>query len=919
MPKMKIARLLSISICLLILVAPATGKDRILLSRTKSEVDRAFKHPIMVRELFRQAFLIAARDSLGTLTSDEVLGDSMNAGAQDAVFSPQVDFKDDMTVVSFYALDSETPVWTKEYSYADTQVDIGRVAELVESLSREDFVNVIRSRLAKPIAPPQADENRDNLGDEECNECEERINTLDPFEQILAIERLHKKLHDKGPSPKLYGQLARAYANLYQLTLFCIEGTPKAIAARALLYAERAVALYPTDHYAKISRGYARAMIGTPRYAMADLMELRRNDPYWAKMAKLLVTQDYDKLEELKDDDVATSKLAAFMAFLASENCLVPRLSIDVAERSLEKLPGCCRMLNHISLTTGAGLANSTTQRSVDDWVMSCLNFGKESELLDRNKDLNSSFKQLVKALRASSVESEFYGFGNLAIARLMEDGLIVNLCHLVRHLEEKIVQNTNRLCESYRPVLGEHRHWSLVESFRDNQRKGDNFYSRLKETIVLDTAVSAMPFRSWYFHESLKNTEHSMNLLLLVRGTSPCTSELERFLPMFAGNFGRQNDSLRETVSDFIARIQAFAPDSPNAVGAYAMHHPDESKSHWGEYLDKYESSPSVNVGVGFASMRAEEYKITIRAFERITRVAADPTVYQQLAEAYLRTGREDLWERTLIEFVDQPSVDLVTAGVNVKLARHYEAKGDPERALSFAEAAASTGAQWAMECLADIYGALDRWDEAEDLIKAISERYEYTIGHLRWCARTGHGDIRSAAKRAYEYEKTLNSRNVTCHTRYFLRMWVGDPVEKELIEEFTNKFDGWGALHGVFYAWSKEDDELRNQCLKTLLEREPVVDAKPPKQVFEGFHRLGMLIKAHFDDGTHVSTEKFDELIAAYPDRASALEFFSGWYFELIGEKKTAISYYKKCTERKGDKLDRDLAAVFLRRIGE
>jgi hypothetical protein len=55
---------------------------------------------------------------------------------------------------------------------------------------------------------------------------------------------------------------------------------------------------------------------------------------------------------------------------------------------------------------------------------------------------------------------------------------------------------------------------------------------------------------------------------------------------------------------------------------------------------------------------------------------------------------------------------------------------------------------------CASECYEALEEWDKAEALVRALSERYpEHCYYWLYFCKRTGHGNVRAAEKLVVDF----------------------------------------------------------------------------------------------------------------------------------------------------------------------
>ena len=88
------------------------------------------------------------------------------------------------------------------------------------------------------------------------------------------------------------------------------------------------------------------------------------------------------------------------------------------------------------------------------------------------------------------------------------------------------------------------------------------------------------------------------------------------------------------------------------------------------------------------------------VRCWKRWIEHSPDYEAYQRLAALYKAQGDDKKRLETLAAFLDQPDHGLGHALVRVELANHHMSKGDYKTARPFADAAAETGAEWAMRC---------------------------------------------------------------------------------------------------------------------------------------------------------------------------------------------------------------------------
>ena len=91
-------------------------------------------------------------------------------------------------------------------------------------------------------------------------------------------------------------------------------------------------------------------------------------------------------------------------------------------------------------------------------------------------------------------------------------------------------------------------------------------------------------------------------------------------------------------------------------------------------------------------------------RALVRYIGFSPDHWAYDQLAKNYKERGDLAHWQSTLEEFLAKTEDHGLThASVNVQLANHFMALKKREQAEHYAEAAARSGAGWAMMCAAE------------------------------------------------------------------------------------------------------------------------------------------------------------------------------------------------------------------------
>ena len=105
--------------------------------------------------------------------------------------------------------------------------------------------------------------------------------------------------------------------------------------------------------------------------------------------------------------------------------------------------------------------------------------------------------------------------------------------------------------------------------------------------------------------------------------------------------------------------------------------------------------------------------------------------------------------WLATLEAFLKESDVGLDHAKVREGIADYFMDKKDFARAKPYAEAAATSGAAWAMRCAGKCAEGLGDWTAAESYAKSEAGRYDNSYyAWFFWCLRTGLGDLAAARK---------------------------------------------------------------------------------------------------------------------------------------------------------------------------
>ena len=234
---------------------------------------------LLVREIVRQAFLIAARDECGLCTRDQTLRESFNLQGHanvtpfaTLVATPIADGSDTChvrTSVTHGNDNAAKPLW-------ETTIDIPRydlipvLVDKAEAWSRKDFKAVLAQEGPTGKVPAA----RSSAAITES--AERRLWAWNEIAVFTALRQLHAEIREHGEAPELLAGLVIGYANLGLMTEMRSSAAHKAFKARALLYAERLMRKSGSSGWALAHRAYARALVGLHAAAALDASAARR-------------------------------------------------------------------------------------------------------------------------------------------------------------------------------------------------------------------------------------------------------------------------------------------------------------------------------------------------------------------------------------------------------------------------------------------------------------------------------------------------------------------------------------------------------------------------------------------------------------------------------------------------------------------
>ena len=274
-----------------------------------------------LKQLRRQALLIAARDGLGAATRDEFLSET---APDEAV---RIAEPDRFLVEQFEGRDFFSQI-----------VDYPTYVAELEKLSRTDFVTALEKVGATKTPSPK---------DAEPVDWEEIDKLLADFAlvpHVEAIRRLHTAIRHQGESLELLTALVKGYTQLQILTNSTTRDTHRVFQARAILYAQRTVALFGENPETLSIRAAAWSLNNFHRMARQEFaaIPVSETESAWIRLARHYAEFDLNGI----DTEQPLGKLLKFCLLTYSGNH--DPLAIPYGESIVADLPDCSRVYQNL-------------------------------------------------------------------------------------------------------------------------------------------------------------------------------------------------------------------------------------------------------------------------------------------------------------------------------------------------------------------------------------------------------------------------------------------------------------------------------------------------------------------------------------------------------------------------------------------
>ncbi|WP_020468346.1 tetratricopeptide repeat protein [Zavarzinella formosa] len=711
---------------------------------------------LLRRELYRQAFLLAARNELGLMPRDALLGeeppDDLPQGNRFRVnpkfFLTQVaDVKVECGPVA-----ASRVVWHATGHHLGEPEETHLIAlTAAETLSRGEYVTALKR------SGMRGDSLRIDPNAQVPAQTEKRLGQMSFTSQYAAMRELHALMREKGESPAILVALSRVYANLAMLTERQWDAMTWVFKARALLHAERLRQREPESPWGHWARGYACAMTGLHKIALDDMAaaeKLRGNltIPAWVTLADALCRFDSSRLEALMADGPLAETASVFQ-FLTVENLISSARTLAVGGKTLAKNPECYRVHDAVEELLGVGVPNPAPRGGFEEFSLTFPDRVREmpglpAAIADKLPP-GTPEPEILKALAEAGRSRNEQGEPTWAtLGRFARETRANQSLRQLNFVTQRGMSGANTL-NKLRPLLADHPLLPFLEH-HDNHLVDDwNQY----EQRVVKIAIPELTRRHGGVVEKLHQMNQNFGILyhnMAITHGDNTYYDIYLLMGMLKGP---------GSFSVFAHRLLQVSPYSPMARAALIRDDWKFAQSR-AALWESEARDPEVFQALARQSLDSERHADAERQAAEAVRLSPNLESYRLLARARRAGGDDERFVSTMKEFLKVPDQGLSWALAQSEIANHYMARKKFEEARPHAEAAGASGAAWGLECEGRCAEGRGDWELAERLIRSSTANYTNFRNHWYfWCLRTGKGDLKGAEGQADAYLRALGA----------------------------------------------------------------------------------------------------------------------------------------------------------------
>ncbi len=823
---------------------------------------RVQQHALLVRELFRQAVLIAARNELGLATRDMALAETLGDADSDDVLAIEAQTSSEflkslgMRLSRRGEADAAAALYELRLPWFGEKVgrvDYPALVEALEPLSRKEIVEALGKAGAKPrvVKPPGTVAVPADI--------ELALGEMNVFSQFAAVRALHNLQRSDGQSPQTLAVLVRGYANLGQLTAFAWNAAPKVFKARALIYAERLVNADKQSAWSLNHRGYACALAGLHAAALADFNageDARRKEEAtliaWVPLVKAYCLYERQAvLDAAKSEGLG--ELGALLSFLVVENSGCQALTISAGRDSLQAVPECYSICDAICRDPGVSIQHVVT---VHGPAMLQATLAKRlAALPNLPATLRTEFAQearepqgaglgdaafsggpqrvaLIDALVAAGAVGEDDGEPSWqVIGRLVDDLTLVHAYRRLAFFQGGLgfpPAAYKAQLDVARKLVAKHPYAKILDcTVLDGRREAQQIDKLLGEMQIVDEGLPWFRLAARVQANDRATISTALNIRKRIGGhQDPLADDIERARTVGLG-------------SGSLPWLSTVSPHDPLAIVAQIEGaRPNSTPEFWQDLEKRYKDQPVIMRALGIWHYQHQQWPDAERCLARFVELSPDQAGFAWLADVQLKQNDRQKWQETLEKSLAAEDFALSHAKTRSMLARYFMTEKQFDKALPYADAAAETGAGWAMLLAAECHQHLEHWTEAEALIRQTAERYPgQELDWYFWCRKTGHGEEKQALQFAMRQVSVMSRRNdAEAWSQLGTLFWLSDQLTAARTayqKSFQKQGNPWIALMLAEVCDEGHDAKLRDATVAqvvTFFDKLPPADGAAP-----------------------------------------------------------------------------------------
>jgi tetratricopeptide (TPR) repeat protein len=868
--------------------------------------------PILQRELFRQAVLLAVRDELGLSTRDGSLREPLVQQQPADVLPFEIAIERSVAAMYNVAIlrqrgDQWETLWESEL-----EPNAPRFPEVMvrvcEELSRTRVPAAlesagVRRRSRRPLSEARVPDS-----------AAVQLNEFNFVAQFGAVRRLHAEIEARGESLELLAALSRGYAHLGSLTDFLWSTAHKVFTARGLLYAERLVVNSNSNAPSLWNRAYVRALAGRHNEALSDFEraeKIAQNEPdaarpLWAEVIRAHCQFDRPLLDAL-DADEKLRPLVRYLILLQQEYALRNKARMAAVVAVLEASPDCFRAMDLLSGVYNLGVQRAATDQTArlfprslcrrlpeivglpDEAAKLCQTGFAEEEGRDRTGDiqLQTALADLLSAAAPTDRGEPSLG----VLAALIREAGFVHAWRLVNFQKNMLSASADSIIEELRPLVEKHPYRSFLDAFSSDE----SAVLLLKRQLASEVNSAEFEF-----------TEETMvRWLGAVGRDNPSLDHWREAWDRRDAIYRDVAQALYRTTAAYNpaferARMHEVSPHAPVLVTSRLIG--DFRKTTLDQAIDwekKHAADTTVLAALADFYLFHERYDAAERCMKGEIKLAPEWESYRRLAEFYKKRGDIDRWRATLEESLALESFGLEHAQARNQLALYHIERNEWEQALPWATQAAQTGAGWALLTASRCHEGLKDWATAEQYIRRLAQRYtEDRMEWYYWCRRTGRGDLDSARRDIEAYYDSLSvpfPLAAAGHRAVFLLLEGDTQAALDAFVEYFNRTkDPAAGLQAALLAHELGKPVLRD----SMLEASEIqgAQARISNRIRTELVELAGLFRVHLRGGKNAvfDAESYEKLVKAAPDgEPTTMHYFAGVFLAQHGDLENSRKY--------------------------